>query len=81
MVAGSCFCQESGLHALSIPPRHFPDRNTTLQTYNGPRPVEIAYFSSRVHVGVMQYSADAAAYKKVLMHTDRSQSCNCALTS
>ena len=72
---------ESGSHALSIPFRHFPDRNTTLQPRNGPRSVEVAEFSSRGQVGVVQYSASAAAYKGVLMHTGHSQRCNCALAS
>ena len=68
MVAGSCFCQESGSHALSIPFRHFPDRNTTLQPRQGPRSVEGTEFSSMEHVGVVQHSAGAAAaYKGVLM--------------
>ena len=69
MVAGLCSCAESGLHALSIPFRHFPDRNTTLQPCNGPRSVEVAEFSSRGHGKVVQYSASAAVYKGVLMHT------------
>ena len=81
MVAGSCSCLESGSHALSIPFHHFPDRKTALQPCNGPRSVEVVEFSSRGHVGVVQYSAGAAAYKGVLMHTGHSQRCNCALAS
>ena len=78
MVAGSCSCLESGLHDLSIPFCHFPDRE---KSCNGPRSVEVAEFSSKGHVGVVQYSASTAAYKGVLMHTDHSQRCNCTLAS
>ena len=80
MVAGLYSCLESGSHALNIPFRHFPDRNTTLQLRNGPHYVNVAELSSRVHVGVVQYSA-SAAYKGVLMHTGHNQRCNCALAS
>ena len=73
--------KESGSPALSIPFRHFPDRNTTLQPRNGPRSVEVAELSSRGHVGVVQYSAGASTYKGVLMCTEDSQMCNCALAS
>ena len=72
---------ESGLHTLSIPFHHFPDRNTTLQPRNRPRSVEIAEFTSRGHVGVVQYSAGAATYKGVLMHTGHNQRGSCALAS
>ena len=50
---------------------HFPDRNSTPQPQNGPRSVKVAEFSSKGHVGIVQYSAGAAAYKGVLMHTDQ----------
>ena len=36
------------------------DRNMTLQLHNGPSSVKVAEFSSRGHVGVVQYSVDAA---------------------
>ena len=81
MVAGSCSCMERGGMGYLKHASHFPDRNTTLQPRNGPRSVEVAEFSSRGHVGVVQYSAGAAAYKGVLMHTGHSQRCNCALAS
>ena len=52
-----------------------------LQPHNGLHSVEVIEFSSRGHVGVVQYSAGTAAYQGVLMHTDYSQMCNCALAS
>ena len=67
MVPGSCSCPES-------------DRMGYLKQ-NGPRSVEVAEFSSRGHVGIVQYSAGVAAYKCVLMHISHSQRCKCALAS
>ena len=81
MVVGLCSCPASDRMGYLKYASRIPDRNTTLQPCNKPHSVEVAEFSSRGHVGVVQYSAGAAAYKGVLMHTGHSQRCNCALTS